>query len=583
MTVYPGRFLLMLFFFILLLSRPVQAGWPKILVLPPEAGSEINRSIQEKFQWDLVDVLAKCRYFESVTQKDYEKYLEENNMTGVSAIPDSVLPQMMESLESILIARPTISQPGGKGTEFSAQVTYVYPKDHYTKDDYTIESKWYSEQSEKRSWYLAGEFTEVIVSYRELIAAMLRARPYYNNEIYDTVWKEFPARKNMHKALKNYRKLVALEPENRTFNYMVAMSLLKLKRYDESIARLNEILTKIDSLHVPTHETLANHYYFTGHNYEGALRHFGKLVEIDPQRYTYTHYHALTLNRLERLDEAIEVFERLIGIEDKDADIRHQMADYYYSKASGLEADGNSAEADLLTGKAADYMVRACEISRPEGNPADSAWIAAQCQRLNFLATLQHELNETGKEIETLREIAELDPSFPGACYNLGIHAHKARDFEEAIDYYEQALNCAENAGKASLYFQIGVINLQNFKDYPQAITALSAATETNDIYMKEMAHYFRATAYLEYARELDYASDEVADIDALIDSGTMDHARADRALSLYAKSLADLREISANDPKMVRSTQLHVRKITTMRERLAGIKRLINYNRKNK
>ncbi len=583
MTIFPGRFLLMLIIFILLLSSPVQAGWPKILVLPPVAGSEINRSIQEKFQWDLVDVLKKCRYFESVTQKDYEKYLEENNMTGVSAIPDSVLPQMMESLESILIARPTISQPGGKGTEFSAQVTYVYPKDHYTKDDYTVASEWYSVKSEKRSWYLAGEFIDVVAAVRVQIMTIAIARPNYNNTIYDKLFKAFRTKINMKRALKNYRKLVALEPENRTFNYMVAMCLLKLKRYDQSIARLNEILTKIDSLHVPTHETLANHYYFTGHDYEGALRHFAKLVEIDPRRYTYTHYHALTLNRLERLDEAIEVFERLIGIEDTDADVRHQMAVYYYSKATGLEEDGDSNEAETLTRKAADYMVRACEISRPEGNPADSAWIAAQCQRLNFLATLQHELNEAGKEIETLREIAELDPSFPGACYNLGIYAHKARDFEEAIDYYEQAVNCAEDAGKAPLYFQIGVINLQNFKDYPRAITALSAAFETNDIYMKEMAQYFRATAYLEYARELDYASDEVADIDALIGSGTMNHARADRASSLYAKSLADLREISTSDPKMVRSTQLHVKKITTMRERLAGIKRLINYNRKNK
>ncbi|MBW7995481.1 MAG: tetratricopeptide repeat protein [Candidatus Glassbacteria bacterium] len=582
MTVFPGRLLVMLVFFILL-SRPAQAGWPKILVLPPESETEIDRKVKEEFQWDLTDVLDKCRYFESVTQKEYENYLQEHNMTGVKAIPDSVLPQMMEDLQSIIFARSTISQPGGTGTEFSAQVTYIYPKDHYTKDDYTIESKWYSVESEKKSWNLAGEFVDVVFAARKLIITMSIARPYYNNKIYDKVWKLFPARKNMNKALKNYRKLVAMEPENRTFNFMVAMSLMKLKRYAEAVARFNEILTNIDPSHVPTHEILANHYYYTSNDYEGALRHFSKLAEIDPERYTYTHYWATSLTRLERQDEAIEVYEKLIGIRDEDADVRHLMADYYYNKAGELEAACKSDTSGPLDRKALDYMTRGCEISNSAGNPSDPSWIESHCQRLNFLATLQHELNDTGKEIETLRRIAELDSAFPGACYNLGIYAHLAGKFDEAIDYYEKAVNCAEDAQKAALNFQIGVINLQKIKDYPRAVTALTAALETNDIYMNEMAHYFRATAYLEYARELDYASDEVADIDALIGFGIMNHARVDRALSYYAKAMADLREISTNDPKMVRSTQRHVNKITTMRERLAGIKRQIDYNRKNR
>ena len=44
-----------------------------------------------------------------------------------------------------------------------------------------------------------------------------------------------------------------------------------------------------------------------------------------------------------------------------------------------------------------------------------------------------------------------------------------------------------------------------------------------------------------------------------------------------------DLREISTTDPKMVRSTQLHTKKIIAMQERLARIQRQIDYNRKNK
>ena len=68
MTVYNGRFRLMLFLFILL-SKPAQADWPKILVLPPESETEIDRKIKEKFQWALANVLDKSRYIDIVTQK----------------------------------------------------------------------------------------------------------------------------------------------------------------------------------------------------------------------------------------------------------------------------------------------------------------------------------------------------------------------------------------------------------------------------------------------------------------------------------------------------------------------------------
>ncbi len=578
MTSFPGRFLLILVFSLVLLpSGPAQAGWPRILVLPPVAATEMDRKIKDEFQWDLIDRITKFRYFDCVTQRDYESYLLERNMAGISTIPDSVLMKMMKDLQADLFAQPTLSQPGGEGTAFSARVTYIYPKDHYTKDDYALESEWYSEENEQKSWYLAGEYVDVIFHSRELIAAMLKARHSYKKVNIGKPKRKEAIRWFMDNARKDYLKLVEMEPENRTFNYMVGMCLINARRYDKAIVQFSHILANIDPEHVPTHETLANHYYYTSNDYEGALRHYSKLAEIDPLRYTYTHYWALSLDRLKRHDEAIEVYEKLIGIEDKDADVRHQMAEYYFNKDDGL----NEEQAELLIRKAAEYMVRACEISNSANNPADSAWVTGHCQKLNFLAMLQHELDDTEQEIATLREIVELDPAFPGACHNLGIYAHKARDFKEAIDYYVMAVDCAEDAGKAQIYFQIGIINLQNFKDYPRAITALTAALETNDMYMKEMAHYFRATACLEYARELDYASDEVADLDALIASGTMSHARADRALELYTRALADLREISTSDPRMVRSSQLHVSIITAMRERLAGIKRQIDYNKK--
>ena len=196
---------------------------------------------------------------------------------------------------------------------------------------------------------------------------------------------------------------------------------------------------------------------------------------------------------------------------------------------------------------------------------------------------MQRELDGIGKDIETLQKIVELDPAFPGAYYNLGIYAHKAKKFEKAIDYYEKAVNCEDDAQKATLNYQIGVINLRQLKRYPQAITALTAALKTNDANRKAMVYYLRGTAYYEYANELDYASDEVADIDALIEAGTMSHARADRAMGLYTNSLADLQKVTTGNPKAVRSARQHADNITKLQERLTKIKQQIDYNKKTK
>jgi tetratricopeptide (TPR) repeat protein len=582
MTVSPLRILLLLTCS-LIMSKSTLADWPRILVLPPVAETEMDQKLKDDFQWNLVDHITKCRVFECVTQREYESYLKEHNMAGISTIPDSVRKKMMKDLYIDLFAQPTLNQPGGEGTEFSAQVTYNYPADHYTRDDYLFKSEWYSGENEQKSWYLAAEYIHVIFQSRKLITAMIKARAMYNSMyIGNNIGRQMgrkPLRRLMDSVRKDYQKLVEMEPDNRTFNFMLGMCLFNARRYDKAITQFNHVLANIDPVHVHTHERLADHYYYTVKDYESALRHFSKLAEIDPQRYTYTHHWALTLTRLERQEEAIEIYEKLIEIEDNDTVVRHLLAEHYYNTARVSDKE----QGDLLKQKASDYMVRACEISRIQVNAADSSQIYEHCQKLNFLSLLKNELNETEAYLETLRELVYFNPSFPGACFNLAIYAHKARDFEKAIDYYGKAVICAEDDEKAAIYFQIGIINLQNFKDYPQAIAALTSALETNDIYMKEMAHYFRATAYLEYARELDYASDEVADIDALIGSGTMNQARVDRALSIYVKSMDDLREISTTDPKMVRSTQLHTKKIIAMQERLARIQRQIDYNRKNK
>lgn len=269
----------------------------------------------------------------------------------------------------------------------------------------------------------------------------------------------------------------------------------------------------------------------------------------------------------------MEIYEKLIGLDDHDPAVRHRMAEYYYDEAGKLEADA----AESMLRKTLEYMTRSCEISREVGNPADPGWVTVHCQRLNLLSMLHHELGNTGDEIEGLREIVWLDPAFPGACYNLGVLAHKAEKFNEAIDYYRQGIACADDAHKAELYYQIGIIYLKEFGDHSQAITAFTAALEADDGTAKEMVHYLRGTAYYDEAETLACPARNAGELDVLIENGTLNLDRADRASDFFTKALEDFRQVVTANPDVARSTRQHIDSIARLQERLARTRQKID------
>ncbi|OGG05161.1 MAG: hypothetical protein A3F83_09505 [Candidatus Glassbacteria bacterium RIFCSPLOWO2_12_FULL_58_11] len=530
-------------------------GRPKVLVLQP--ASALDSRIAEGFQWDLAKALDKSGYFDIVSEKDYDNFLKENKLTRGNAIPDSLLPLMMDTLKASIYTSGTLEQPDGRGTALKAKVDYIYPK-----NDYTIEGEQCSVGDEKNTAELAKQAIQVIIRASEKISALSIARSYFNSAIYD-------------KALENYLKLLAIEPKDVNVHYMLGLCYLKMDSTDAAIRKFEEILTSIHPNHIPTLELVAST-YFGRNDFENAMKTYKILAGLKPDEYQYTYGEAFALIKLERKDEAMEAFNRLVKIKDEDEKIRMQIGSMEYSRALELEQAGDTAAAQKHAAQASINFGRSAELSQKMQNP-DQKMI---CDCLNYQALSNLKAGDRKGALESFAKLVALDPAYPNAYYWLAVTAYNDSNYTKALDYFNEAVKYVAVNMQAAIYQRIGQI-YENRKDYSSATDAFTNALKTADASVKIRLLFQRGTTYYEWGNALDYATNENADMDELIENGQMSRARADQALALYDKAAADLQKVT--DPKLAKSVGQHVENIGQLRERLNKIKQQIEYVEKTK
>lgn len=529
-------------------------GRPKVLVLPPD--SDLNRKVVESFQWDLAKALDKSGLFDIVSENEYKDYLKENKMGRIETIPDSAIPQMMETFQASIYTSSTLSQENGKGTEMKTKVDFIFPK-----NEYTIKGEEHTAADEKQTEDLANQAIQIIIRESEKISAMSIARSYFNSAIYN-------------KAIENYEKLLKHEPDDVNCHYMIATSYLKMDSTDIAISQYERILAELDPEHIPTREILANTYY-SKENHEKALEHYRILAEKNPDDYGYTQYWAFTLVKLERKDEALDVFNRLVQIKDEDKRIRMQMGSMEYAKMVELGQAGDSATAKVHAGKAAVNFARAVELC----NQNETADLKMLCDCLHFQALSLLKAEDSKSALKTFSKLVEIDPSYLNAYYYMGATAYKNKQYTDALNYFYEAIKYAQLNTKTGLYQQIGRIH-QLRKEYPQAIEAFTNALKTANAKNKNLIYFLRGLSYHDHGNVLDYAHDEDVDMDELIEAGRMTKARVNQAVNMYGKAEQDLSKVTG---RYAKSAKQHIARIAQLRERVEKIKQQIDYYEKTK
>ncbi len=622
------------YFFCLLNAQ--DTGRPKVLVLPPE--TEADRKIVESFQWDLAKALDHSGNFDIVNEKQYKNFLKGMRLDRAPIIPDSVVSLMMDSLRVSIYTEGTLSQPGGKGTELTALVSFIYPK-----NDFTIEGEEFSVPDEKQTVELADQVASVIILASEKISYMSIARDYYNSSIYK-------------KAIEYYHKFLELEPGSINAMYLIATSYLKMDSVDTAVERYENILTDMDSDHIPTRDILAKT-YFGREEYESALRHYKILAEKKPDEYEYTQYEAYSLVKLERPEEALEAFARLVKIRDDAPGIRTQMGYLYFTKTTKLEQAGDSAAAREQAKLAVVHFQRTVELYKtPYKIEEDIQKLAEASQNMDeqkigeigqrVMAAVQNideqKLSEAGKELEAalknmdtqkimeagqkMKEAAGIlgeigqdmdpgeqkrmcdavnlcalsylkvgdipkaieffsklvmaDPAYPNAYYYMAVKANELKRYNEALQYSREALKYTPKNLHYGLLSIMGRIYYRQKKDYQKAVETYTKALPLAPANRKVIVLLFRGLSYYDLGQKMDYSNDEDADMDGLIDQGKMTTRKADQALVYYNKSLADLGKVTG---RYAKNAKAHMNNIAQLKKRLEKIKQQIAYYEKTK
>ncbi len=534
------------------------SGRPTVLVLPPQ--SELDRKVVTSFQWDLAKTLDKSGSFDIVKQSDFEKFLKENKLESERNFSDSaVVNRMMESLGANIYTVGSLKQAGGPGTQFSADVDFLF-----AGQEFRIDGQEVAVGNEKQTEDLAKQVAEPLLKASELISRQSIARSYFNSAIYD-------------KAIENYKKVLELKPGDVEVFYMIATSHLKMNETEVALQEYEQILAQQDPKHEATRRILAQT-YFSQEKFDQALTHYQTLAEQHPDDYGYTQYWAYTLVKLNRNEEALEVFRKLTGIKDEDPGIRMQMGYMQYTMMDAKDKAGEAEAAKPLSAAAVADFQRASELFQQQETPSpEDQKRHLDCMNLKALC-----LNKAGQKqaaLQAYQAIVEKQPDYPNVYYFMGqLSSDLGRDLE-AAKYYKEAVKTMPESSQWGIYHNIGSI-YRKANDLGQAIEFFGKALPIAPADRKETVYLMRGLSYYDRGNELDYATQEDADLDALIEGGQMTKAKADQALQMYASAEQDLTRVNG---KYAKTAQQHIQNIVILRERLDKIKKQIDYYEKTK
>lgn len=259
-------------------------------------------------------------------------------------------------------------------------------------------------------------------------------------------------RKNGHitEALSTYSKILTKHPRLLSAQYGVSLCLYILKRIDESIMMLENIIQNNPSYY-SAYGLLGDCLKEQG-LFAAAEENYKKVIEIEPDFY-YAYYSLGDCYAdMKRYDESIEMFQKAINIDPKQAEaywgwgdclrsielydeaiIKFKKAIEIGSSNINMISASYGAWADCL--RAQKRYVEANEIYKKATELSPNYLDAYRCWGVNL--NIQGSYEEA---IEKFKLALKIDPNDEGANVGMGTSLQKMGREAEAIKVYENAL-----------------------------------------------------------------------------------------------------------------------------------------------
>jgi len=218
--------------------------------------------------------------------------------------------------------------------------------------------------------------------------------------------RKYEYEENFELAERNYKELIKLNPDS-PWNYVyLALLYERMGRLDDSLQLMEQARNRLpDSLVVLSRLSL---FYMKTMKPKEAFETSQVVLRIDPQYFDALYSSAIALVNMGRWKEALGYFEKALAIEPENKPIRIQYAYCLYALNRGEEA--LKVYLKLLEEYPNDPIV------------------------YREIGILYDSMGELEKARESLKKAVEIDPS-PTAYYNFAVALEKNGELKEAVRY----------------------------------------------------------------------------------------------------------------------------------------------------
>ncbi|MEP4034018.1 tetratricopeptide repeat protein [Roseibium polysiphoniae] len=294
----------------------------------------------------------------------------------------------------------------------------------------------------------------------------------------------------IEKAQRLYKLVLKKVPNNPDANHLLGVCYRQLgfpKRAMEYIQKAIKLADDRAPFYANLARTMSD---LPGTTPETTLAVTQKALSLDPNIIEAQNLHAIALSKLDRLEEAEEIFQRLIVRNPEHPDAYrnygillrdngdHDKATVLLFKCTQLEPENSDNHVQLARARheAEQFKQSEGELEAALARFPDDGDICHQMARLQF------KLGEAVKGLPYAQKAVKLRPNDPHSHVTLGVHLHSLGRFDEAVKYLSEGVRLSKTPLPAADWnIAIALLAAGRFKEgWAQHAARLEDPTSTS-------------------------------------------------------------------------------------------------------
>ncbi len=263
---------------------------------------------------------------------------------------------------------------------------------------------------------------------------------------YNNLGNVFLSQNKVDEAIDYYRKTIQLDPQLPDVYNNLGLALIRKKQFEEAIESFNTCI-KLNSRLADPHNNKGSALRSLG-KLDDAILQFKKAIIINSSYLPAHNNLAEIYAEQKNFDKAIEQYETILEMNPTIKSFYTRVADIYMKLYMQQKSNAMLDKAIALMRRGIGYY------------PKNSTFHTV-------LGKIYLDSKQNPQALEMFQQVVKLAPNKPESYYNLGIAYHKNKDFQQAVKYYNIAIE--KNPDFIFLHFEICKL-YEQLQMYPEAL-----------------------------------------------------------------------------------------------------------------